>query len=308
MTTINRPVVVGVDGEPGSAGALRYAVVEARRRDTSLELVHVVPTYLSLGPAVPLTDLHEVGEEILRKASETVRELDPDLYFTTLIAHDDRRAGMVRAAEVENAQLVVVGRESRHGLDRMLNGTATAGIAAHTPCDVAVVPSFWVSGEPHHRVVVGIKSRNGSHQLLSRAFAEASAREASLTVVTAWELADPYFDRVEARTNAAEWKAEGEAVIAEITADWREKYPDVEVDTRIVHGPPARVLLDAGEGSDLLVISRRRFALPPYGHLGGVGHDVLRLSEVPVLVVPYAADPPKLDDELVLEEAGAPVK
>ena len=38
-----RPVVVGVDGRPGSAGALRYAVTEARRRRAPLQLVHVVP-------------------------------------------------------------------------------------------------------------------------------------------------------------------------------------------------------------------------------------------------------------------------
>jgi nucleotide-binding universal stress UspA family protein len=309
MTTItSRPVVVGVDGEPGSAGAMRYAVAEARRRGTSLRLVHVVPTYLSIGPAIPLTDLHSVGEEILQKASQTIRDLDRDLDFTTVITHDDRTDGLVRAAEAENAQLVVVGRETRRGLDRLISGTVTAGIAAHAPCDVAVVPSFWVGSDRHHRVVVGVKSRHGSHQLIAEAFAAAAARDASLTVVTAWQLPDPYFDRIEARTHADEWETEGEAVITDITADWRTAYPDVEMHARIVHGSPARVLLDAGTDSDLIVISRRRFALPPYGHLGGVGHDMLRLSDVPVLVVPYAVDPPAIDEELVLEEAGIPVK
>jgi hypothetical protein len=35
-------------------------------------------------------------------------------------------------------------------------------------------------------------------------------------------------------------------------------------------------------------------------------HDLLRLSDVPVHVVPYVAD--EADEELVLEEAGVPLK
>jgi nucleotide-binding universal stress UspA family protein len=301
-----RPVVVGVDGQPGSAGALRYAVAEARRHHAPLRLVHVVPAFLSLGPAVPLSDLHRIGQEVLDQAARTARELDPDLDVASVIAHGDRRDGLVHAAD--GAQLVVVGRETRRGLDRVLTGTVTAGVATHAPCDVVVVPSFWVD-EPHRSpVVVGLKSEHNSHELLAEAFAEASARDALLVVVTAWQLADPYFDRIEARTNARVWEAEGQRVVAEITADWRTVYPDVSTETRIVHGPAARVLLEASEGSDLLVISRHRLALSPFGRLGAVGHDLLRLSDVPVHVVPYTADPALDPDALVLEEAGAPLK
>src|SRR5262249_55010684 len=149
----------------------------------------------------------------------------------------------------------VVGRETRRGLDRVLTGTVTAGVAARSSCEVVVVPSFWVDRFPRRRVVVGLKSWHNAHELLAEAFAEASARGATLVVVTAWQVADPYFDRVEARTNAREWDAEGTRVVAELTADWRTVYPDVAVDTRIVHGGAARVLLDASEDSDLLVIS-----------------------------------------------------
>jgi len=303
--TTTNPVVVGVDGLPGSAGALRYAVAEARRRHTSLELLHVVPSYLSLGPAIPFEELHRIGLEILDQASNTVRDLDPDLDFTTVLAHGDRRDGVVKASE--HARLVVIGRESQHGVGRVLSGTATAGIAAHARCDVVVVPSFWVDGPPRGRVVVGIKSRHNAQELMAKAFTEAAARDAALVVVTAWQLADPYFDRVEARTHAEDWEVEGRRVITEITADWRTAYPDVAMETRIVHGPAARVLLDVSEGSDLLVISRRRLAIPPYGRLGAVGHDLLRLSDVPLHVVPYVADERSLEP-LVLEEQGELVR
>jgi nucleotide-binding universal stress UspA family protein len=295
-----------VDGEPGSAGALRYAVAEAQRRRTQLRVVHVVPAFLSVGTPVPLNDLHQIGVEILGRAVDTVAELAPDLAVTTELAHGDRSAGVVAAAK--GAQLLVVGRETRRGVERLLTGTATAGIAAHAPCDVAVVPSFWSEGPSRGRVVVGLKRGHHAEELLGEAFAEAHARDASLVVVTAWQLADPYFDRVEERTHEQEWQAHGRTVILEATADLRTTYPDVTVEARVVHGPAARVLLDVSEGSDLLVISRRRFSMPPYGRLGSVGHDVLRLSEVPVLVVPYAAEPAADTEGLVLEQAGAAVK
>jgi nucleotide-binding universal stress UspA family protein len=305
MNTTTRPVLVGVDGEPGSAGALRYAVSEARRRHAPLTLVHVVPAFQSLGPAIPLSDLHRIGAQLLDKEWRTARTLDPELEIDTVIAHGDRCDGVVNAAR-DGAQLVVVGRETRRGIDRVLTGTATAGIAAHAPCDVVVVPSFWVDHAGRGRVVVGLKSRHDTHALLAQAFAEASTRNATLVVVTAWQVADPYFDRVEGRTHASEREAEGKKVVDEVTADWRTVFPEVAVETRIVHGPAARVLLDASEGSDLLLISRRRLAFPAFGRLGGVGHDLLRLCEVPVHVVPYLADHLE-GEQLTLAEAGAPL-
>jgi nucleotide-binding universal stress UspA family protein len=301
-----RPVVVGADGEPGSAGALRYAVAEARRRHAPLRLVHVVPAFVGLGPAIPLADLHGLGLKVLEKASDAVRDATPDLELSTVLAHGERSSGLVKASE--DAQLVVVGRETRRGLDRVLTGTVTAGVAARASCDVVVVPSFWVDRYSRRRVVVGLKEGQNAHELLAEAFAESAARDAVLVVVTAWRVADPYFDRIEARTRASEWEAEGRKVVTELTADWRTVYPDVSVETRIVHGPAARVLLDASADSDLLVISRRRLALPPFGRLGAVGHDLLRLSDVPVHVVPYTADQSIDTDALMLEEAGAPLK
>jgi nucleotide-binding universal stress UspA family protein len=128
-----------------------------------------------------------------------------------------------------------------------------------------------------------------------------------LTVVTAWELADPYFDRIELRTHADEWERNGTELVADVAADWQTAYPDVPLEVKVVHGSPAKVLLAASEDGDLLVVSRRRLAFPPYGHLGGVGHSLLRLSDVPVHVVPYVDDHADTK-ELVLEEAGAPLK
>ena len=90
MTTTTRPVVVGVDGLPGSAGALRYAVAEAGRRHAPLHLVHVVPTLLSLGPAVASVDLQTIGADLLDEAERTVREQAPGLEVVPVLTRGER--------------------------------------------------------------------------------------------------------------------------------------------------------------------------------------------------------------------------
>jgi nucleotide-binding universal stress UspA family protein len=306
------PVVVGVDGTPGGAGALRYAVAEAVRRDAALRLVHVIPTPTPVWPGVPMTgvagtEIRAVATSILDEAVSTVRDLAPALEVTRLLNAGSRSAAVVEASK--GAQLVVVGRESQHGIDRILVGAVSAAVAAHARCAVAVVPSFWTADHSRGRVVAAMKSRTNAHAILAEAFAQARARGASVTIVTAWELPDPYLDRIEVRTHADEWEEEGRRVIEEALTGWRTDHSDIAVDVRVLHGRAAEVLLAASRESDLLILSRRHHAVPPFGHLGGVAHAVLRVSDVPVVVVPFAGVPAvPAEDVLVLEESGVPVK
>ena len=80
-----RPVVVGVDGAPGSAGALRYGVTEAGRRGVALHLVHVLPTYPPMAPLapVPVSELRSIGSSVLERASATARDLATQLEVST---------------------------------------------------------------------------------------------------------------------------------------------------------------------------------------------------------------------------------
>jgi nucleotide-binding universal stress UspA family protein len=257
--------------------------------------------------AVAGSELRAVAASILDGAVDTVRTLAPDVAVSTRLSAGSRSAAIVEASE--DARLVVVGRESQHGIDRILVGAVTAAVAAHAPCPVAVVPSFWTGEHPRARVVVALKSRTNAPAILGEGFAQARARGAELTIVTAWELPDPYLDRIEVRTHANEWEEDGRRDIEEVLAEWREDYADVSVDVRVRHGRAAEVLLASSRDSDLLLVSRRHHAVPPFGHLGGVTHALLRLTEVPVVVVPFTgAHPDPDEDALVLEDAGALVK
>lgn len=305
MSATTAPVAVGVDGCTGSTGAIHYAVAEAARRRAPLCLVHVMPLALPswTAPAVVVfPELREAAVSILEKALETARTADPSLDVITRLDHGSRTAGLI--ANAQDAQLLVIGRETQRGLDRVFFGATTLAVASRAVAPVAVVPDTWREGRHGGRVVVGVKDRTNARELLGVAFAEAGARAGSVHAVTAWSLPDPYLDLIEVRTHASEWEAEARQVVEPLLAAWEPTFPDVPADYDVQHGHAASVLLAASRDSDLLVLARRPHAIPPYGHLGGAAHRVLLRSTVPTLVVPHSGSA-SIHEALVLEEAAA---
>ena len=241
------PVVLAADGTPSSEGALRFAVQESGVRGTGLVIVHVNPMDV---PAPPLRPIPAVGpipavrpavpsalsmhaRRVLERTAREARELAPGLSVSTVLVDGRRVRAIVDAAA--DAQLVVVGRETRHGLERVLTGATTAGVASHARCPVVVVPGDWQPGRNAGEggtVVVGIRRVADAADLMATAYAWASSRGASITVVHAWEMADAYLDRIEARTHADEWQALGEQLLGEALGDWRDRHPDVSVETQ----------------------------------------------------------------------------
>ena len=292
-TRESRPVVVGIDGGTGSAGALRYAVDEAVRRGEGLHIVHVwsggVPE--ALGRWGAWAGPEAAGRAILDCAIETALRSAPTLEISTQLVIGPRSAGILAGAR--GGRLLVVGRPPRHHPDLPL-GPTPAGVAARSECPTVVVPSSWTADRPRGVILVGLRSSTHARELLSHAFETAQRCGARIVVVTAWERYDPTADRTEARFHSAEWEAEGRRVLEELVGEWRGRRPAVPVELRVVHGRAATVLVHAAAEADLLLIARRRHAVPPFGRLGGTAHAVLRSSRTPVEVVPagVVADAP----------------
>src|SRR3954454_11476502 len=133
-----RPVVVGVDGAPGSAGALRYAVAEASRRAVPLHLVHTSPSLVTMGLPfghsggtilpLPAAELERVGTAVLDEAATTVHRIAAEVEIVTRLVPGPAATALVEYSA--HAQLVVIGRETRRGLDRLFSGATTAAVAA----------------------------------------------------------------------------------------------------------------------------------------------------------------------------------
>jgi nucleotide-binding universal stress UspA family protein len=303
VTAGTAPVLVGVDGSPGSDRAVQYAVVEAGRAGTGLRLVHVSPDYTPTTPMLPLIrdDFDRLGHRLLREATSLVTDLSPDCEVSAVLRTGPTVATLLR--EAEGAALLVLGREHRPRVEAVFTGSTTVGAAARAGCPVVCVPPSWSPAGTGGRVVVGVRAAAHSTELLGHAFATARSRGARLVALHAWKFPGSYDDIIEARTHADDHARETEAAIDPVLESYRSRYPDVEVELSVVHEQPARALLRAAEGADLLVLGRRDHGLPLGSHLGGTARTLLHEAGCPVEVVPPEDLPDQLED-LVLEEAG----
>jgi nucleotide-binding universal stress UspA family protein len=298
-------VVVGVDGSSDNLGAVRYAIAQAVARDAVLRLVHVVPDYLPVSPMFPLTpyELTETATSILHEAAARVRASDPNVRVEARLCHGTRSVRLAEAAD--RAELLVVGRDGRPLSHRLLRGDLATGVTARARVPVVVVPAAW---QPEQRgvVLVGVKAPKHAPELLAAAFAAASRTGAKLVVIHAWKLPSAYDDIIEARVDTEKWESEATLEMESLLRDWRAAYPDVEVESRIVHDHAGHALVEASRAADLLVIVRREHGVPAAMHLGSTARTVLHAAHCPVQVVVPTHTPPTA--ALILEDRGELVR
>ena len=134
------PVVVGVDGSPGSTAALAFAVEAAVLRSVPLVAVHAWRDVLVDTTMAPLVDWDAVESderEVLAERLAGIRTTYPDLVVRRLVVRD--RPARALVDESRSAQLVVVGSRGRGGVQGLLLGSVSQQLLHHAHCPVAVV-------------------------------------------------------------------------------------------------------------------------------------------------------------------------
>ncbi|GAA4098688.1 universal stress protein [Nocardioides kongjuensis] len=303
-TTPPRPVVVGHDGTYASSGALRYALAEARRSDVPLRIVHAMPLQTSAFLDLPVLaeELDAERQQVEATVRSEVARLADDVEVQVVTCHGAPASVLLGAAE--DARLLVIGREHRTGLRRLLGGATTEDVAAHAGAPLVVVPEGWRDDQvPRQRVVVALKAPAHSTELLGAAFRRAEQSGAALRVVHAWEPDDRVVGhRPDGWTPQVLLVERAVAAIDDLLGPWRRAFPGVVVHVEVHVADPRTDLLEESAAADLVVLLRGE--APVLGpHLGGVLRPVLHAADCPVLLVPATkAELPPLD--LELEHAG----
>lgn len=290
-----KPVVVGVDGSESASTAVVWAARTAAGRKVPLVLVSVVhvPAYYYSEPYLARgysDDLKNEGRAHLDSAAVLARSVAEDLgpLEVETKLHEGRIADILLQYAAD-ATMIVLGSRGLGEFTGALLGSVTRAVASHSTAPVAVVRGRTLDGRPPSQgpVVVGVDGSEVSEAAVAVAFAEASARGASLVAVNVWSdvsvqpslgatASDPHWSGIQ----AAE-----EAVLSERLAGWLERYPDVNVQRVVSRDRPVRVLSEYSEQAQLLVVGSHGRGGFKGMVLGSTSNALMNTADCPVLIV-----------------------
>jgi nucleotide-binding universal stress UspA family protein len=181
------------------------------------------------------------------------------------------------------AELVVTGTRGHGGFAGLLLGSVSHTLAAHSHCPAVIVRGEEPAGSLDE-IVLGVEPSQGEAPI-HFAFDTAAVVGASVTIVRAWWMHSAYEGHYSvSEFNAA--KATEEADLAELTKAVREQYPLVEARIDAIRGNAVPVLINAAQGSRLLVLGAHRHRGPLSVGTGYVVQGLLAHAHTPVAVVP----------------------
>jgi nucleotide-binding universal stress UspA family protein len=135
------------------------------------------------------------------------------------------------------------------------------------------------------RVIVGVDGSPPSVRALSWACRLGETCGDSVRAVCAWSLGASGEDWMVQPEVSAEGQRLAEQVLRESVDRVRSDYPAVKVETAVVEGPPARVLVDMSADADLLVVGSRGRGGFSGLLLGSVSQQCVHHAHCPVTVV-----------------------
>ena len=290
-------IVVGVDESAGAGAALHWAAEERAVHDCTLTAV-LCWTYLEQHrpqPDQPFDPAY--GDEQAAHALDAIVEQvlgDGADEAARHTVNDRTSRGLLEASA--QADLLVLGARGLGGLRGMLLGSVTRQCLHHSSVPVAVIhhdPADESSLDPFrpggdNRIVVGVDGSETSGRALSWSIEEARRRHARVVAVHAW--VPPYVgaELVPAVAyEATEYERHGRNTLDAAIDAVDTSALDEPVERRVVSDSPAKALLAAADGADLLVVGSRGKGGFKGLLLGSISHHVTHHAPCPVVSLPH---------------------
>jgi nucleotide-binding universal stress UspA family protein len=291
-----RPIIVGYDGSAQSEVALRWALDEGVRRSAPIAIAHVVTpdvgqagAHRGRGPGRSEQQARSAIERIAREAYDWGRlgiEVTGDVIdgpIASALCEQSRRACMV-----------VVGARGLGGFAGLQIGSICLKVAAHAHCPVVVVRGD-LQVPDRRPVAVGVDDSAQGRLAVGLAFEEAALRDVALVAMRGWGMPRLPWHSVDRRlAPPIEARSTVERhLVNEVVASWRERYPDVEVTTRLECVTAAHALTVASRDAQLMVIGSRGSGGFADLALGSVSQQLLHHSLCSMIVVRGLVEPPR---------------
>ena len=274
-------IVVGADGSAGSANAMRWASwLAARHKAEIVAMTHFVPTLAQLPP--PLVETSPAEQEQRLKNWISAAEL-ADLPVRCVVERGDPRTGIVRVADREQADLIVVGRVGQSAGPGLLHiGSMPEWLAHH--CDVPLAVVGGAVNTAIRSVLVGVDGSDGSRAALQ--WVKELAAVADIRVIVA-SVHQPYVEWTPS-TSPKNWRRDLENQIRQDFANDLSA-AGVEFSALALRGSNAAdALLQAAkdERTDIVVVGTRGLGGFTGLRIGGVALKTLHRADRPVVLIP----------------------
>jgi len=279
-------ILVGVGTDPEATAELDWAAAEAQARGARLLVVRAY--HLAEGVRPWTTDIDAMLVDDMRQAAEhrlqhAIRYLHQDWPKLEVVAKAvDGVPSDVLVDKSADAVVTVVGSRQLGALGAAALGSVSTVVAAAGHGPVVVVGRPGAAAGTPAAVVVGVDGSEHQDEVLGFAFDYASRHGRSLHAVHCWR-PDPFVTSQwrpaqPAPERASRW-------LAELTAGWQEKYPDVALHRGVIRDHPVAGLVGVSAGEDLLVVGSRSGHARVAALLGSVSQGVLHHATCPVAVI-----------------------
>jgi nucleotide-binding universal stress UspA family protein len=137
-------ILVGYDGSENAKRALARAIALSTEQGSAIRIVFVVTTVLTVyGPTPPYyppgfpAQMIKEGKRSLEEALNTAKDAGCSVSGSVEDGHPSEI--VLRLAESEGIDLIVLGRRGISGVERFLMGGVSSSVVNHSKCDVLIV-------------------------------------------------------------------------------------------------------------------------------------------------------------------------
>lgn len=283
-------IVAAVDGSGTALQAVRWAAAEAGVRRWGLRILlssaSAPRTGLSAMEIVGGREwLYWNGEGVLSEAAAMARHVADGVEVTTELTADPVIDTLVERSP--RTPMIVVGSHGRGAVRRALLGSVSSAVTRQARCPVAVVhrESLFTVGEDARPVVVGVDEQGTA---VGCAFEEAALRGVGLQAV---RCCDDEVGGFVLDGELQQFRADETRALNRQLDPWHRKYPEVPLETEVMFGGPAQVLLERARDAQLLVVGRHRWTGLVGTAMRSTRAAVLHRAHCPTLVVPEHVEP-----------------
>jgi len=283
-------LIVGYLATPGGADALALGVRLSRTLGAELGVSIILPPDRAVPSLVPVGGYDEhLAEQAEHWLAEARSMIPADVVAGTHVSFDDSYAdGLIKEAARVQADVIVVGGSGGGLAGSYSLGSVVNELLHSAPVPVAVAPRGsrdW-SEDRVREVTCAIGERAGADLLLDTAVRFSRAAGTPLRLVSLVAL-DPMFGTLRGDDDAVRERALAHAEHTLETA--KSKLPaDFPVTSTIVDGRTVEEAVSKLQwhDGDLIMVGSSRLSAPRRLFLGSTAAKMLRVLEVPMVVVP----------------------